>query len=336
MKVLFIENNATSLYKSRKELIEVLAKDNDVYFCVPAGKYVEKVEELGAEFINCEFLDRDGMNPLKELKLINYYKGLISEVKPDIVFTCRIKPNVYGGMACRKLNVPYVATVAGLCSAVNNRGILQKITLLLYKIGLKKAKKVFFQNAEIRDFMVNKGVVKGEYDILPGFGINLEQYKVFGYQSADTVDFVYASSVKKEKGIEQFLEAAKVIKKKYPYTRFHICGYCGKAYRKRLKELETEEVILYHGLVDDMTPIYQMASCIVHPSYYLGGGSSVLLESAASGRPIIATDRSGSREIVEDGVNGFIIKEQDSEALIEGIEKFLELNVSCITSIELF
>jgi galacturonosyltransferase len=129
----------------------------------------------------------------------------------------------------------------------------------------------------------------------------------------------------KEKGIEQYLDAAVYIKKKYPYTRFHICGGMEQNYSEQIKRMQEQKIIIYHGNVNDMTEIYKMISCTIHPTYYPEGMSNVLLESCACGRPIITTNRSGCREIVDDGVNGYIVNQKDSKDLIEKIEKFLSL-----------
>lgn len=327
MKVLILANNDIGLYKFRRELLEKLVKDHEVYFCVPRGEFVDVITALGCKYIDNLVLDRHGTNPIQELKLISYYKKVVENTKPDIVFTYTIKPNAYGGMACASLGVPYVANVTGLGTSIENGGLMQRVSLTLYKMGLRKAQKVFFQNTENRDFMVGHGVVKGAYDMLPGSGVNLNQYEVYPYPDGKTVDFVFIARVMKEKGIDQYIDAAKEIKKRHPETRFHICGFCEQDYEKQLNELNENGTVIYHGLVADMKPIYQMSSCTIHPTYYPEGLSNVLLESAASARPIITTDRSGCREVVEDGVNGYVIKQHDSKDLIEKIEKFLDLSI---------
>ncbi|MBR4435122.1 MAG: glycosyltransferase family 4 protein [Clostridia bacterium] len=327
MRVLFLANIGLGLYKFRRELLEALVKENEVFFCIPEDEFVEPIKDIGCRFIACPLMDRHGTNPIHELKLIRFYKKVLRDIKPDIVFTYTIKPNAYGGMACASLGVPYVANVTGLGTAIENGGLMQKISLTLYKRGLRKAQKVFFQNTENRDFMLSHGAVKGAYDMLPGSGVNLQQYEVFNYPDGNTVDFVFIARVMKEKGIDQYIDAAKEIKKRHPETRFHICGFCEQDYEGLLKELTDNGTVIYHGLVADMKPIYQMVSCTVHPTYYPEGLSNVLLESAASGRPIITTDRSGCREVVEDGVNGYVVKQQDSKDLIEKIEKFLGLSI---------
>ena len=325
MKILIAANNDVGLYKFRRELIEELLKQHEVYISLPYGDFVPELQKMGCIYEQCEF-DRHGTNPVQELKQISYYKKIIKKIKPAIVLTYTIKPNVYAGMACASLNVPYVANITGLGTAVENGGIMQKVTLTLYKLGLRKAQKVFFQNSENRDFMLSKGVVKGEYDLLPGSGVNLKQYNALDYPQNDTVDFIFVARVMKEKGIDQYLDAARYIRKKYPDTRFHICGACEQDYSELLKKMQDDGTVIYHGLVKDMVKIHEFSCCTVHPTYYPEGLSNVLLESSACARPIITTDRSGCREVIDDGVNGFIVKQKDSADLIEKIEKFLALS----------
>lgn len=322
MKVMIVANADIGLYKFRKELLEELVKENDVYIVVPKGEFYNELVTIGCHYIEIK-MERHGTNPFKELKVVSLYKKIIKEIKPNIVFTYTIKPNVYAGMACASLGVPYVANITGLGTAVENPGIMQFITVNLYRFGLRKARKVFFQNTENRDFMISKKVIKGAYDMLPGSGVNLNNYKVSDYPNEETVDFVFVSRIMKEKGIDQYLQAAKVIRKKYPNTRFHICGFCEQSYEEILKKYSDENIIIYHGLVKDMTEIYKKMSCTIHPTYYPEGLSNVLLESAASGRPIITTNRSGCREVVDNGINGYVIEEKNSQDLIEKIEMFL-------------
>lgn len=327
MKVLILANIGLGLYKFRKELLEELVKYHEVFFCIPKDEYVKSIKAIGCKFINNPFLERHGTNPLQELKLIGFYKKMAKSLNPDIVFTYTIKCNIYGGMACSKLGIPYVVNVTGLGTALENGGAMQKITLTLYKLGLRQAQKVFFQNTENRNFMLQHKLVRGAYDLLPGSGVNLCQYKVQDYPNGQTVDFVFIARVMKEKGIDQYLNAAKVLKKKYPQTRFHICGFCEQDYQDTLDRLSKENIVIYHGLVDDMESIYKVASCIVHPTYYPEGLSNVLLEAASSGKPIITTNRSGCREVIDNGVNGYVVKQKNSKDLIAKIEMFLKLSI---------
>lgn len=326
MRVLIVANADIGLYKFRKELLEELVKKNEVYIALPRGEFYDELVSIGCKYIVTE-LDRHGTNLIEELKVICLYKKIIKELKPNIVFTYTIKPNIYAGMACASLGIPYVANITGLGTAVGKSGIMQFITVNLYKYALRKAQMVFFQNTENRDFMIARGVVKGAYDLLPGSGVNLKNYTVTEYPNENTVDFVFVSRIMKEKGIDQYIDAAKEIRKRHPEARFHICGFCEQAYEGELRKLTANGIIIYHGLVKDMTKIYSRMSCTIHPTYYPEGLSNVLLESAASGRPIITTNRAGCREVVDDGVNGYIVKEKNSDDLIEKIEIFLNKSV---------
>lgn len=326
-KVLILANIDLGLYKFRREVVEKLLEDNEVYICIPDGQFVPRLVEMGAKFVPCNLIERRGTNPLKEIKLYKYYLKTLKEIKPDIVLSYTIKPNVYGGMACQRLKIPYVANVTGLGSAVENPGPLQFVTVNLYKMGLKKAQMVFFQNEANKKFMLDKHVVKGDYDMLPGSGVNLRQYNVLDYPQGEGVDFLFIARVMKEKGIDQYIDAAEALTAKYPNLRFHVCGFCEEEYEDKLRELQDRGIIIYHGMVDDMLPMYEMSGCTVHPTYYPEGLSNVLLETSACGRPIITTNRSGCKEVIDDGVNGFLVEEKNSADLIEKIEKFVALSI---------
>lgn len=347
MKVLILANNSVGLYKFRKELLEaLLANKHEVFISLPNGDFIDDMQQMGCHFIETE-ISRHGTNPLTDLALTKKYCSIIKSVKPDIVFTYTIKPNVYGGIACQLCKVPYVANVTGLGTAVENGGILQKITLALYRIGLRKAKRVFFQNLANQDFMLRHKVVRGAYSLLPGSGVNLERFAPLPYpDETDGIHFVFISRIMREKGIEQYLEAAKHFKvaepaeapdsrhsdprrgeesNAVPKITFHICGFCEPEYKGKLDEYIKKGIVTYHDMVRDVREIHKISHCSIHPSFYPEGLSNVLLESCASARPIITTDRSGCREVVDDGVNGYIVKQRDSEDLIRKIKKFLVL-----------
>ena len=210
MKILILANKSTGLYKFRGELLETLFScGHEVTISVPNGDFVTEMQRMGCYFIDTE-ISRRGVNPITDLKLLAKYVSIIKSVKPDIVFTYTIKPNVYGGFACQCCKVPYVANVTGLGTAVENGGILQRITLALYKVGLRKAQKVFFQNRSNLDFMLQHKVVKENYALIPGSGVNLERFAPLPYPSEDDgIHFVFISRIMREKGPDarQFLPA---------------------------------------------------------------------------------------------------------------------------------
>lgn len=323
--ILIISNVTNGLFLFRRELIERLVKDYSVEVLAGDTGSVEELRALGCNVTLTE-LERHGTNPIKELQLLRYYKQQINMMKPKIVLTYTIKPNIYGGIACESLSIPYIANITGLGDAIEKKGLLQSILMLLLRMGLCKAQKVFFQNASNRDFLLNHHIISGAYDLIPGSGVNLERFPLLDYPKGETIDFVFISRIMREKGIDQYLEAARYIRAKYPNTRFHVCGGAGEAYIKILNELTENGTIIYHGKISDVVGMHKQSACTIHPTYYPEGMSNVLLESCACGRPIITTDRPGCREIVDDGINGFVVKQQDSQDLIEKIERFLKLS----------
>ena len=323
-KILILANNDIGLYKFRKELIQKLVQGYKVYISLPYGKHISKLEEIGCEFIDTP-ISRRGTNPITDLKLLWNYKKIIKSIKPDIVLTYTIKPNVYGGIMCRINRVPYVPNITGLGTAVENGGLLQKITLGLYKASLKKASCVFFQNKENKEFLSSK-ISIDNHKLIPGSGVNLRHYSCLDYPQSREVHFLFIARVMKEKGINEYLEAAEFIRDKYPYTKFHVLGFCEDEYEKKLKEMQDKDIIEYHGMQSDVREFHKFAHCTIHPTFYPEGMSNVLLESAACGRPLITTNRSGCKEIVEKERTGYIVKEKDSLDLIEKIEMFLNLD----------
>lgn len=325
-KILFLVNHDVVIYNFRLELVEQLIESgHQVVISSPYGDRIEDLKALGCEYYDMH-MTRHGMNPIKELSLISAYKKLLYKVKPDIVFSYTIKPNIYGAIACRKYHVPCVANITGLGTAVEYGGITQKIAILLYRYAFTEVQRVFFQNDENRQFFAKHRIAVEKHALLPGSGVNLQRFCPLSYPSDKKIEFVFISRIMKEKGIDQYLEAAEHIHNRYPDTAFHVCGFCEQAYEEKLKDLSERGIIIYHGMVKDVRTILKDMHCTVHPTYYPEGISNVLLESLACARPIITTDRAGCREVVDDGVNGFICKQKDSVDLIKQIEKFLALS----------
>lgn len=321
--ILILVNKETTIVNFRLEVVEALVKAGyKVYVSVPDGDRLHEIESVGAEVIRTQF-EKNGKNPFKDFSLMLTYKKLIEQTNADLVLTYTIKPNVYGGMAAASKKVPYVANITGLGTAVENGGLMQTLTLTLYRIGFRRISKVFFQNEENRKFFERRNIAVAQHDSLPGSGVNLDKFAPIDYPVDGKTEFAFISRIMKEKGIEQYLDAAIVIKEKYPDTVFHVCGFGDEYYENRMKQLNDERCIVYHGLLNDVRVMLKDVHCVVHPTFYPEGMSNVLLESAASCRPIISTNRAGCREAIDDGVNGYLINERDSEDLIEKIECFL-------------
>lgn len=324
-KVLFLVNHDVVIYNFRLELVErLLAEGHQVVISSPYGERIDDLVALGCEFRPIT-LSRHGMNPVQEMKLLWDYLKLIKKEKPDVVFTYTIKPNIYGGIACALRKVPYVVNITGLGTAVENSGLVQKITVMLYRLALARVQRVFFQNEENRQFFVDRKLAMGKHGMLPGSGVNLQRFSPLEYPGEETTEFVFISRIMKEKGADQYLEAAEYIREKYPNTRFHICGFCEQAYEQKLKDLHDKGIIIYHGMVRDVKQVIAKTHCTIHPTYYPEGLSNVLLESAACARALITTNRSGCREVIDNGINGFVVEQKNTQDLIDKIEVFLAL-----------
>lgn len=322
MKILILANYDMGLYKFRKELLQrLIAEGNDVTIALPDGEWIDALIELGCTHIPVE-VDRRGMNPIKDMKLVCRYWKIIKQIDPSYIFTYTIKPNIYGGIVSGMLKKSYIVNITGMGSAMKSAGVVSKFLQRLYKISLKKAKVVFFQNKGDRDFFITKKLLKQQSILIPGSGVNLQYFRPLEYPGGDTVEFAYIARIMKDKGAEEFFEAAKYIRKKYPQTKFHVCGFCEEDYEHVLNQLSDEGIVQYHGVVSDIRPVLRNIHCTVLPSYH-EGMSNVLLESAACARPIIASNIPGCQEIFDEGISGLGVKVKDVEDLKRVFEEFI-------------
>lgn len=326
MTILILTNNFGGLYSFRKEVMQAMIDcGHYIVISAPIDSKAEYFKKIGCEIVDIQF-KRKGTNPLSDFKQMLRYRKLIKKVKPKVVLSYTIKPNLYGGMACQLCRVPQIANVTGLGSAVENPGWLQSLTILLYKVGLRKAHTVFFQNEANMAFCEKHNMVNRNLKLIPGSGVNLLYHTLQPYPSAgEPIRFIFISRLLREKGIEEYLTAAQYVKYRHPETEFHILGDCEENYQERMDKLQKDGIVIYHGRQADVRPFIAQSWCTVHPSFYPEGMSNVLLESCAAGRPIITTDRPGCGEIVEDGVNGYIVKQRDGYDVAQKIEKFISL-----------
>lgn len=325
-KVLILANHATWVYKLRKEIIlELLKNGYKVYISSPIGDYVNDLEEMGCIFLHTD-IQRRKTNPLQDAKLFLNYLKLLKLVSPDIVLTFTIKPNLYGGIACYISKIPYICNVTGLGSSFLSKGIISRVVLFLSRISYKNANLVFFQNSSDKDLLISKNIIKENYDLLPGSGVNLEQYKLLSYPDEnEPITFNFIGRVMKDKGIDEYLEAAKIIKEKYQDVIFNVIGMIDQPiYENILNDYQQKEIINYKGFQTNLIPFIEQSSCTINPSY-TEGMSNVLLESAACGRPIIASDIPGCKEIISEGINGYTFKVKNVSSLVQIIEEFVHL-----------
>lgn len=326
-KILILANHPTTIYYFRRELIKRLLSDgHSVILACPHSNKIERIKPMGIKYIEIN-ISRNSINPIHDLQVLFKYLTLVRKIRPDIVFTYTIKPNLYGNFVCRLLHIPCICNVTGLGAAIYNGGPLRFLILLLYKIFFIRVYRIFVQNEEIKNFLTtNKIVSESKIKLIPGSGVNLERFALKPYPNQDkSIEIGYVSRIKRLKGIEQFLEAAIYLKKKHNNINFHVAGFCEENYEPRLKELESSGIITYHGIIENIEDLYEKLSLVVVPTQIPEGMCNVLLESCATGRPVIATNLAGCKEIIEDQMNGYIIKTNDSNDLIAKIEQFLSL-----------
>jgi len=326
-RILILVNHEIVVYNFRKELvIELLSQGYEVYISSPPGKKIDLLVDMGAKHIDTQ-INRHGIGVLEDYRLMRFYSRMMRDIKPMVVLTYTIKPNIYGGFAAKKNKIPYVANITGLGSAVEKPGILQFITISLYKRAFSKIKTVYLQNEENMKFFINHNISIDKLKLLPGSGVNLDEFQLIEYPKEDTIRFAFISRVMKSKGIDLYLESAKKIKLNHPNTEFHVCGFCEEDYITVLEEYQEQGIVIYHGMVDDISAFLSSIHCLIHPSSYPEGMSNVLLEAAASGRPVITTDRSGCKEVVDENFNGFVIAHPyDTTKLFNVTTSFLQLS----------
>ena len=324
--VLVLTNFIAGLHSFRKEVMKAIIDEGyRLYISVPDtdDNRIEYFKSIGCHIIKTDF-NRRGMNPVDDLKLMLQYRKIIKELKPKAVLSYTIKPNVYGGIACRLTGTPLIANVTGLGDAIENGGWLQKLTVTLYKLGIDKAKQVFFQNQSNKDTCLKYGIADNKAIVLPGSGVNLEHHIYQEYPTDEAIKFLFIARLKKDKGTGEYFEAAKSVKEKNPQTEFQVLGWKEDEYQEQMEELTANGIINYLGTTSDVRPYLKNVHCTIMPSYH-EGMSNVNLESAANGRPVITTDVPGCRETVDHDVTGILVKAKDSQSLIDGVEKFLNL-----------
>ena len=329
MKIVMITNDTNFAYNLRREILKRFVKEgHEVVLVAEILNFQAEFEKMGVRLVNIK-TGRHGTNPVDDLKLFRLYQRILKTERPQIVFTNNIKPNVYAGLACKMLRIPYVPNVTGLGTPVENPGPLQRLTTGLYKMGVSGAKTIFFQNSENQKFFEDRHMIpKGcKPVLLPGSGVNLSSHPLLPYPGEDEpIHFLFVARIMKEKGIDLFLAAAKKFTKERNDVVFDVVGQCDDpAYQDVLKTAQENGEIVYHGLQSNVTPFYEKCACFLYPSYYPEGMSNVLLEAAACGRPVIAADRAGCRETLTDGVSGFLVPINDEAAVLKATEQFLAL-----------
>ena len=334
-RILVLSSQAFSLLHFRLDMMKTFQeKGYEVHAAAPECdiQWSERLSDAGITYHSIE-LERTGENPLKDIKALYSIRTLMQRIKPDIVFAYQAKTVIYGVLAARSLGIKRVyALVAGLGSAFRSREktigrcLVKGILSLEYKIALRYAKVVFFQNKDDSSEFVHRRLVKEKkIRYMNGSGVNTEHFSY--YQLPEKKSFLFVGRLIKDKGILEFLNAATIIKKEYPNALFGCIGYFDSnptaLSEKDLQWYIDEGIITFLGKKDDVKPYLNQCYCFVLPSYHEGTPKSVL-EAMAVGRPIITTDVPGCRETVQDGVNGYLVKVYDIDSLTHAMREILE------------
>ena len=325
-RILFLANHFITLYSFRKEVINAMVRQgHELYLSLPKSDENKYFEGLGCHIIETE-IDRRGVNPIKDIRLILFYKKMIPQVNPDIIFSYTIKPNIYGTLVS---NGKYrqVCNITGTGATFLKRSLVSSICEVLYKLSIKRCYKVFFQNTGDRDFFIKERLVKNNYAMLPGSGCNLQQHIFKPLPEGNEIRFIFIGRVMKLKGIDQYLQAAEIIRKKYPNTKFFIAGWNEQPdYMRLVEEAQKAGWVEYIGFRKDIDQWIEKCHCTILPSHGGEGVPNVLLESAATGRICIGSKINGTMDVIENGKNGYLFNTGDGVDLARQIEKSILLS----------
>ncbi len=326
-KILFVGNTAWSMFNFRRGIFKQLIDlGYQLWVVAPYDRiYFEKLENIGC-FCLPIHLSAKGTNPIKDFLFYRSLIKILKSVSPDFCFFYTIKPNIYGSFAATRLGIPCIPITTGLGYTFLNNNFISKIARLLYKIAFRKVEQVWFLNADDRQTFIDEQLVKGKKTvILKGEGINVKEFDLKPFPQ--NISFLLMARMLKDKGICEFVEAAKRLKKQYPLVSFNLLGFLGVENPSAISVAQMDEwcdtgAISYLGVTSNVKPYIQDSTCIVLPSYKEGIPFS-LLEGAVMGRPLIATDVAGCRDVVKDGVNGFLCLPKNIDSLSSAMEQVI-------------
>jgi len=332
-KILIVSSTTQTLYNFRIGLLRALRDEKfEVRAIAKKEEFDKKLEEEGFKCIFLKYLNRSGINPIGDIKLMLELRRIYRKEKPDLIIHYTIKPNIYGSIVSRFMGIKSFCVVTGLGYTFTKGGALFKVVKLLYKISLSFAKKIFFQNNDDRKLFIEEGIAPLDKSILLGGGVNTEYFSPEVCRkpsNSNNLSFLLIARMLWDKGIGEFAGAAEIVKKRFPDTQFQLLGFIDKGNPSvipegKIKDWEREGLIKHLGSTDDVRPFICKSSCVVLPSYREGIPHS-LLEAMAMTKPIITTDSVGCKEVVENEKNGFLVPVKNAEALANAIERFISL-----------
>ena len=332
MKVVLALNTAWNLVNFRAGLIQSLVDDgHEVIAVAPCDSYAPLLAEFGCRYVPLR-MDNQGTNPGQDALLLLRFILLLLRERPGVYMGYTVKPNVYGSLAAHLLGVPVINNIAGLGAVFIDKSWVTSVVRRLYRLALYRSHKVFFQNNDDRQLFIDGGLVRSEATaLLPGSGIDLLRFSFSPVVvKRRKFRFLLIARMLWDKGVGEYVEAAKVIRERWPDAECCLLGFVdvlnpAAISLSQMNEWVDKGFVHYLGVSDDVRPEIIKADCIVLPSYREGTPRS-LLEAAAIGRPLITTDAVGCREVVEDGKNGLLCKVLDSKDLAQKMEQMLMLS----------
>lgn len=324
-RILILANNSGGLYRFRKELIQRLQTVGyEVIASTPFDDNIQDLRNLNIDLIETN-INRRGMNPIKDFQLILKYYQLLKRVKPCLIITYTIKPNLYGSMVAIFLHIPYAINITGLGTAFQTENFIKKMVTVWYRFVCKRAKVVFFENIGNKEVFIDNHIVKEEKCcVLNGAGVNLDDFKFKDYPQDDKkIHFLFIGRIMKEKGVDELFYAIKKIHQQNENIVLDILGNYEDDYQEVIDELVNQKIINYYGYQDDVRPFIEQSHCFVLPSYH-EGMANTLLESAAMGRPLITSNIHGCKEAIHN--NGYLCEVKNKEDLYLKIKQFIELD----------
>lgn len=333
-KVVVISANTSHyVWQTRQNLIhDIQDIDCNVILVAPRDDYSKRFSGLNVEYV--ELPMKMNKNPFSDYLLYRRYLSIFREIKPDIYLGYTIKPNIYGSLAAHRLGIPTINNIAGLGTIFSSRSTFATIAKVLYHIALDGSSMIFFQNPDDRRLFTSGGVVRHDrHDLLPGSGVDLNRFAFdpLPHRKRDEpLRFLLIARMLWDKGVGEFVEAARNIRQHHSDIRFCILGGLDNDNpnaipRSQMDVWVSEGHVEYLGYSDDVVQEILQSDCIVLPSAYPEGTPRTLLEASAVGRPIITTDAPGCRETVDDGLNGYLCKVRDSADLQRKMEQIISL-----------
>ena len=337
-KILLICNESVTVINFRREIIQFLKKEEwDVSVICGDSKYKDKIEQLGVTFYSRTYQNRS-INPFQMLSTKNYFRKVINIVKPDVIFTFQLKPNIFGALAGKKSGIPILSMVEGLGDPFIQKKrfgkIIRYVVTKLYRKAFKYVSKVFFLNDDDKlEFLKRKIVREEQIIVIPGIGIDTKNYK-FASTLAKEKRVVNLSRLLINKGIEDYCEIASLVHEKRPDIIFDLYGSEGQLTIADLSKYLSKNIINYKGYTENPAEVI-INSRIVASTSYREGFPRVIMEAMALGRPTIAFDTVGTNRAVNDGSTGYLIKDRNLEQfanriieLIDDEQKLIELGTN--------